>query len=57
MVTGAQRAAACPSCFGATDGRVVDMYLVSAALLSLLPFAIVGGIIWWWRRAAVRVAR
>ncbi len=55
-VTGAERVAACPACFGASEGRVLYMYLVSAALLSLLPFAIVGGIIWWWRRAAVRLA-
>jgi hypothetical protein len=36
-------------------GAGADMYLVSAALLSLLPFAIVGGIVWCGRRAGARV--
>jgi hypothetical protein len=43
-------AAACPACFAASDARVARMYLVTAALLSVLPFAVVGGIAWWWRR-------
>lgn len=43
-------AAACPACFAASDARVARMYLLTAALLSLLPFAVVGGIAWWWRR-------
>ncbi len=42
-------AAACPACFAASDVRVARMYMLTAALLSLLPLAIVGGIAWWWR--------
>lgn len=48
---GASPATACPACFAAADARVLDMYLLSAALLSLLPLCIVTGIAWWWRRA------
>ena len=48
---GASPAAACPACFAAADGRVLDMYLLSAALLSLLPLCIVTAIAWWWHRA------
>jgi hypothetical protein len=46
-------AAACPACFAASDGRVAQMYVLTALLLSVLPFAVVGGIAWWcWRRQA-----
>lgn len=46
-------AAACSACFVASDARVARMFVVTAALLSVLPFAIVGGIAWWsWRRVA-----
>lgn len=43
-------AAACPACFAASEGRVAQMYVATALLLSLLPFAVVGGIAWWWWR-------
>ena len=46
-------AAACPACFAASEARVADMYLISAALLSMLPFGIVAAIVWWWRRRQV----
>jgi hypothetical protein len=46
-------AAACPACFAASDARVGQMYVITALLLSVLPFAVVGGIAWWcWRRQA-----
>lgn len=45
-------AGACPACFAASDARVADMYLLTAALLSVLPFAIVAAVAWWcWRHA------
>ncbi|MDX2168945.1 MAG: hypothetical protein SF182_17870 [Deltaproteobacteria bacterium] len=44
-------AAACPACFAASDARVAHMYVLTALLLSALPFGVVLGIAWWcWRR-------
>lgn len=35
-------ALACPQCYAASNGRVLVTYYLSAAFLSLLPFAVVG---------------
>lgn len=40
-------ALACPMCFGAAPPRVLDAYLLSAALLSLLPLAILAALGGW----------
>ncbi len=44
FVSVAASATACPSCFSAVDGRVLDAYYFGVVLLSLLPFAIMAGI-------------
>ena len=38
-------AAACPACFGASDARTLSAYYASTILLSLMPFALIGGVI------------
>lgn len=38
-------AAACPACFGASDARTISAYYASTVLLSLMPFALIGGVI------------
>lgn len=38
-------AAACPTCFGASDARTISAYYASTVLLSLMPFALIGGVI------------
>ncbi len=38
-------AAACPACFGASDARTISAYYASTMLLSLMPFALIGGVI------------
>ncbi len=35
-------ARACPVCFAASSPRVLNSYIVTAALLTLLPFTIIG---------------
>ena len=35
-------ASACPACYGASSERVISSYLWSAAILTLLPFALLG---------------
>lgn len=35
-------ALACPSCFGTVEQKVLDTYYLSTAMLSLLPFVLVG---------------
>lgn len=37
-------ARACPKCFESSGPRVLDAYYLSTALLSLLPFAIIGAV-------------
>jgi hypothetical protein len=38
-------AAACATCFGASSARTIAAYYASTMLLSLMPFALIGGII------------
>ena len=38
-------AAACPACFGASNARTISAYYASTMLLSLMPFAAIGGVI------------
>jgi hypothetical protein len=38
-------AAACAACFGASDARTISAYYASTVLLSLMPFALIGGFI------------
>jgi len=38
-------AAACPACFGASSARTIAAYYASTMLLSLMPFALIGGVI------------
>ena len=38
-------AMACPMCYGSSSPRVLLFYYLTAALLTVLPFGIVGGII------------
>lgn len=38
-------ALACPNCYAASDTRVLHTYYLSAFLLTLLPFAIIGSIL------------
>ncbi len=37
-------AAACPLCYGSSAPQVLNAYYLSTAVLSLLPFAIIGAI-------------
>jgi hypothetical protein len=38
-------AAACPACFAASDNRTLAAYYASTLLLSLMPFALIGGVV------------
>jgi hypothetical protein len=38
-------AAACPACFGASSTRTISAYYASTMLLSLMPFALIGGVV------------
>jgi uncharacterized BrkB/YihY/UPF0761 family membrane protein len=38
-------AAACPACYAASDARTISAYYASTMLLSLMPFALIGGVI------------
>jgi len=38
-------ALACPNCYASSDTRVLHTYYLSAFLLTLLPFAIIGSIL------------
>jgi hypothetical protein len=44
LALGAGRAAACPSCYGSSESKVLDTYYLSTVMLSLLPFALVAAI-------------
>ena len=44
LLSGTATAFACPNCYGASDSNVLSMYYLSAIMLTLLPFTIVGGI-------------
>lgn len=46
-------ASACPHCYGASSATVLEAYYLSTLSLSLLPFAVVGGL----AAIAVRLAR
>ena len=43
-------ALACPACFSASTDGVLVAYLVSAVVMTLLPLALVGGLVLWVRR-------
>lgn len=49
--------AACPNCYASIETQVVRTYYLSAAILTLLPFVIVGGFVLlvrsWQRREGV----
>ncbi|HLI82207.1 MAG TPA: hypothetical protein VKV03_19605 [Candidatus Binataceae bacterium] len=38
-------AAACPACFAASGARTISAYYASTMLLSLMPFALLGGVV------------
>lgn len=38
---------ACPVCFSATSQRVLHSYYVTAVVLTLMPFLLVGGFVVW----------
>ena len=42
-------AVACPVCFSAANGRVLEMYYLTAALMTLLPLAVLGTVAVWLR--------
>lgn len=48
LVLGAGEAAACPSCASAMGSQAWFRY--TTVLLSLIPLAAIGGVIWWIRR-------
>lgn len=50
-------AAACPHCYGSSDTRVLNTYYFSTAMLSLLPFAVIGTIaaVGWYAGRQVRL--
>jgi hypothetical protein len=50
-------ASACPNCFGATDSRVLDTYYFNTAMLSFLPFFVVGGLVLVARKLRRNLAR
>jgi hypothetical protein len=43
-------ALACPNCYASSDTRVLHTYYLSAFILTLLPFAIIGAILFIARR-------
>lgn len=41
---------ACPSCFASSKANALQAYYVSVAFMVVLPFGMVGGVIFWLRR-------
>lgn len=52
-------AVACPVCFGSSDPQVLSAFYFSAAMLTLLPFVIIGltigSLLYFHRRAAKKL--
>ena len=49
-------ALACPSWLAAQDSNVQAAFVASSAFMSVLPLALVGGLVFWLRRRARRLA-
>ena len=49
-------AGACPLCIAAQDKGVQIAYMTASAFMSVLPLALVGGLILWLRRRARQLA-
>lgn len=49
-------ASACPLCIAAQDESVQIAYIFATGFMTFLPFALVGGLIFWLRRRARQLA-
>jgi hypothetical protein len=49
-------ASACPLCIAAQDKGVQIAYMVASAFMTVLPLALIGGLIFWLRRRAQQLA-
>ncbi len=49
-------AAACPSCIAAQDQDVQIAYMAGTAFMSVLPLALIAGLVFWLRRRARQLA-
>lgn len=46
---------ACPSCFSGNENR--EQYILTFVLLTVLPLAAIGGLVWWFVRRVRAVER
>jgi cbb3-type cytochrome oxidase subunit 3 len=49
-------ASACAVCTGGQDDETLAAFLAGTITLSLLPLAMIGGLVWWLRRRARQLA-
>lgn len=50
LVLAPRIALACPVCMGGRDDETRAAFLVTTLFLSVLPLALIGGVIWWLMR-------
>jgi hypothetical protein len=56
LVASPTAALACPLCIAAQDEAVQVAYIFATGFMTFLPFALVGGLIYWLRRRARQLA-
>jgi hypothetical protein len=57
LVAAPDLASACAVCMGGTGGGTLRAFAIGTLFLSLLPLAMIGGMVWWLRRRARAIAR
>jgi len=56
VVSSPAAALACPVCFNAASGKVLEAYYLTTVMLIVVPIALLGSIGAWLYRASVRAA-
>ena len=52
LVLAPRIALACPVCMGGRDDATRAAFLLTTAFLTVLPLALIGGVVWWLTRRA-----
>ena len=52
LVLAPRIALACPVCMGGRDDATRTAFLLTTAFLTVLPLALIGGVVWWLTRRA-----
>ncbi len=52
LVLAPRIALACPVCMGGRDDETRAAFLLTTAFLTVLPLALIGGVVWWLTRRA-----